>query len=403
MSRWEAVLLSDVLVEAKPGFACGEDVEDGVFQFRMNNITTDGQIDLTKKRRVPRATRNIETFLVEPGDVLFNATNSPDLVGKTACFTGLNEPAVFSNHFLRLRPRAAHLNARFLSRWLNLQFDHGKFKGMCRQWVNQATVNRDALLAMRVPLPPLPEQRRISAILDEADELRAKRRAAIAKLDTLTQSIFLDMFGDPATNPKGFPIRALAQFYVNKEEGTKCGPFGSALKKNELHYDGVPVWTMDNIDIRGGMALPFRMWISESKYRRLEVYSVADGDVIISRAGTVGKMCVASTGGVRSIISTNLIRLRLGPDLLPLYFVSLMTYCKGRVGRLKTGEDGALTHMNTGILDTLKFPYPPLEMQKKFRVIVEVIEMQRSRHVAHLTEMKMLFTSLQHRAFRGEL
>ena len=68
---------------------------------------------------------------------------------------------------------------------------------MCRQWVNQATVWPQRLLALRYPLPPLPEQRRIAEILDKADALRAKRRAALAQLDTLTQSIFLDMFGDP--------------------------------------------------------------------------------------------------------------------------------------------------------------------------------------------------------------
>ena len=60
----------------------------------------------------------------------------------------------------------------------------------------------------KLPLPPLPEQRRIAEILDKADALRAKRRAALAQLDTLTQSIFLDMFGDPATNPKGWPVTA---------------------------------------------------------------------------------------------------------------------------------------------------------------------------------------------------
>ncbi|MFO0700224.1 MAG: restriction endonuclease subunit S [Nitrospira sp.] len=256
---------------------------------------------------------------------------------------------------------------------------------------------------LKIPLPPLSEQRRIAAILDKADELRAKRRAALAKLDSLTQGIFLDMFGDPATNPERWPIKTLAEFYVNKEEGTKCGPFGSALKKDEFESEGVPVWNMDNIDAAGRMVLPFRMWISESKYRQLESYAVVDGDVIVSRAGTVGKMCVVSTGGAKSIISTNLIRLRFGPGLLPQYFVSLMTYSKGRVGRLKTGADGTLTHMNTGILDTLKLPYPPVEKQGRFVVIVESIERQKSRYATHLAEIDMLFTTIQHRAFRGEL
>ena len=78
--KWQATCLSDLLIDAKSGFACGEDPPDGVFQFRMNNVTTEGTLDLSKKRRVPRTTRNIDAFLVESGDILFNATNSPELV-----------------------------------------------------------------------------------------------------------------------------------------------------------------------------------------------------------------------------------------------------------------------------------------------------------------------------------
>ena len=74
MSSLANAALGDVLVEARPGFACGDDAADGVFQFRMNNITTEGQLDLSKKRRVPRDSRNIDRYLVESGDVLFNGT-----------------------------------------------------------------------------------------------------------------------------------------------------------------------------------------------------------------------------------------------------------------------------------------------------------------------------------------
>lgn len=162
MTAWPTVPLSDALAEAKSGFACGEESEDGVFQFRMNNVNTEGQFDFSKKRRVPRETRNLDVYLVEPGDVLFNATNSPELVGKSAFFSGHEEPAVFSNHFLRLRPQSERLEGRFLARWLTLQFQRRIFQGMCHQWVNQPTVGRESLLALNIPLPPLGEQRRIT-------------------------------------------------------------------------------------------------------------------------------------------------------------------------------------------------------------------------------------------------
>lgn len=403
MNSLRTVALSEVVTEARAGFAHGEDTPGGVFQVRMNNVTREGRLDLRKRRRVPANLPNLDTYFVKPGDVLFNATNSPELVGKATIFPGLEEPVVFSNHFYRLRPKDDALDGSYLSRWLSLQFQRGVFRGMCRQWVNQASVGRDSLMAMSIPLPLLSEQRRIAKILDMADALRVKRRDALAQLDELVQSVFLDMFGDPVRNPMGFPIRHLSEFYVNGEEGTKCGPFGSSLKKNELTDSGVPVWNMDNIDSSGRMVAPYRMWISKEKYRQLRAYAVKDGDVIISRAGTVGKMCVAETGCDASIISTNLIRVRFGSGLLPTYFVSLMTYCKGRVGRLKTGPDGAFTHMSTGILDKLAFPYPPLDLQQRFAAFVERIEKQRDRHREQLAEFDALFLSLQHRAFRGEL
>jgi type I restriction enzyme S subunit len=259
------------------------------------------------------------------------------------------------------------------------------------------------VLDSEIPVLPLAEQRRIVDILNAADELRAKRRAALEELEALIQSVFMDMFGDPIANPKGFQIRALPDFYINNEEGTKCGPFGSALKKHELVEAGVPVWNMDNIGPNGRSVLPFRMWITRDKYRQLKAYSVQSGDVVISRAGTVGKMCVADTSDNESIISTNLIRLRLGEGLLPIFFVSLMTYCKGRVGRLKTGPDGSFTHMNTGILDKLSFPYPPVRLQKQFAAVVESVEQQRRTQRAHLAELDVLFASLQSRAFSGGL
>jgi type I restriction enzyme S subunit len=235
-------------------------------------------------------------------------------------------------------------------------------------------INRNALESIQVPVFTYGDQICIATLLSKVENLISRRREQLKQLDELLKSVFLEMFGDPMINPKKFPIKLLSEFYINSKHGTKCGPFGSALKKNELLESGIAVWNMDNISSSGIMILPFRMWVSEEKFQELRAYSVINGDIIISRAGTVGKMCVAKTDGIPAIISTNLIRLRLNSLLLPLYIVSLMTYCNGRVGRLKTGADGTFTHMNTGILDILEFPYPSIELQRQFADIVEKVE-----------------------------
>jgi type I restriction enzyme S subunit len=233
---WTTVPLRDVVRDVRSGFASGKDIPDGVLQFRMNNITAKGAIDLTKKRRVPSPKRGVEEFLLQPGDVLFNATNSPELVGKSAYFPGLDEPVTFSNHFLRLRPSG--VEGRYLARWLMYEFSRGAFQPITRRWVNQAAIDKDALLDREIPLPTLKEQRRIADILDRFDTIRTKRRASIVQLDILTRSIFLEMFAgylaissDVTLNGIAEPVRGS---FVN-------GPFGSNLLTSELLPEGVPV------------------------------------------------------------------------------------------------------------------------------------------------------------------
>jgi type I restriction enzyme, S subunit len=401
MSGWTPTSLSAVLVDASPGFACGDDVDDGVFQFRMNNVTSTGQLDFTKKRRVPRNTRNIDKYLVDRGDVLFNATNSPDLVGKTAFFPGLDEPAVLSNHFLRLRPDSDRLDGRFLARWLNLQFERGRFAGMCRQWVNQAAVNRDALLAMQMPLPPVHEQRRIAAILDKADALRAKRRAALAKLDALTQSIFLHFRCSSVANLCTIPLSNAADAtrgsFVN-------GPFGSDLLTNELQDEGVPVIYIR--DIRNGEYLRVsRVSVSERKARELAVCAVQGGDVLLAKVGDPpGIAAVYPTGEPAGIVTQDVVRIRVAREVAVPEF--LAAYLNSSIGKQKVAGitvEATRARFSLKDLKRVTIELPPVELQLEFARRVAAVDELKAKYRSSLAEQNALFASLQHRAFRGEL
>ena len=259
------------------------------------------------------------------------------------------------------------------------------------------------LTEAKIPLPPLETQKKIAAVLEKADQLRKDCQQMEQELNSLAQSVFIDMFGDPLTNPKGFRTRKLKEFYDSDKTGTKCGPFGSALKKDEFVESGVPVWNMSNISLTGEFIDSPSLWITEDKFEDLESYKVLQGDVIISRAGTVGKMGVITSKHGKSIISTNLIRVRFGEELLPLYFVCLMTYCKTRLKRLKVGDDGSFSHMNTGILDNLEFPYPPIEEQRKYMKFREELNLQINYLNQLKVEQQSNFHSLMQKAFKGEL
>jgi type I restriction enzyme S subunit len=257
---------------------------------------------------------------------------------------------------------------------------------------------------LSVPVPPLAEQERIVALLDEADELRKLRAQADRRTADLIPALFHEMFGSPATNPRGWPIQSIGSLFDDERGGAKCGPFGSALKKHEYLQDGVPVWGIPNV-------LPNRfqesgsLFISSSKFCELQAYAVRAGDLLVSRAGTVGRVCVADPTAHDSIIGTNLVRVALDRRKAePLFVSTLLTYFPRDVGNLRANDDaGAYSFMNTGILKRLMIYVPPLSRQHEFAARVTELRFMEAEQAASRHRLDDLFQSMLHRAFEGEL
>jgi type I restriction enzyme, R subunit len=181
--------------------------------------------------------------------------------------------------------------------------------------------------------------------------------------------------------------------------GAKCGPFGSALKNGEYVARGVPVWTMENVQSNNFIEHGC-LYITEEKFEKLKAYAIQDGDILISRAGTVGRMAIVRTQHKRSIMHSNLIRLALDrTKIVPEYYVALMTWFGSRIAKLKTGQDDAYTFMNTGTLGELPIPLPPMGEQKKFLLFVRRHAEFRATHVEALRQADHLFQTLLHEAF----
>jgi type I restriction enzyme S subunit len=403
-SGWQFVPLGQVIASAQSGFASGARDSNGVIQMRMNNVTTDGSLDWTSFIRVPATPKQLAKYRLQSGDVLFNATNSPELVGKTTAFSGHAEPVVFSNHFVRLRVDDKRLDPWYLARWLTHQQQRRVFESLCTQWVNQASVRKDDLLSLRIPLPPLPEQKRIAAILAKADRLRRLRRTALDLSDTYLQSVFVHLFGDPGGNPKEWDVVRIEKVLSKDRAGTRTGPFGSSLKRHEYVEQGIPVWGIDNVR-ENEFVEEGSLFITPSKYRALSRYTVEDGDILISRAGTVGRMCVAHPTQHPSIIGTNLVRVAVDTStILPEYFTALFTYFAGRIGRLSMSSGGtAYSFVNPKTLKSLEIPLPPLSLQQQFVRVVHQFERLRAQQREAERQGEHLFQTLLHRAFRGEL
>jgi len=180
---WEKKMLKDVIVEARPGFACGTRDTKGVVQLRMNNVTTDGSFDWSSYIRIPAESETIKKYKLQSGDVLFNNTNSTELVGKTVLFESYPEKVVYSNHFTRLRTNNRYLLPQFLSLWIQLLWQQGFFAGICNRWIGQSAVKSDKLLSLKIPLPSIEKQNKLSS------ELYIKKSSVVILRNEVTEQL----------------------------------------------------------------------------------------------------------------------------------------------------------------------------------------------------------------------
>lgn len=252
------------------------------------------------------------------------------------------------------------------------------------------------LKRISVALPSLPEQRWIAEILDKADTLRAQRRAALAQLDTLTQSIFLDMFGDPAANPKGWPVRVIGDLLESASYGTS---------EKSAATGEFPVLRMNNITRTGELDLSELKYMSLAESER-ERYLVRAGDVLFNRTNSaelVGKTAIFRESRPMAYAGY-LIRLRVSRENDPEYLACFLnTNYSKRVLRGMCKSIIGMANINATEVQGIRIPQPPYRVQHDFAHRVSGVEKLRSTERASLAGLDALFDSLQHRAFRGEL
>ena len=268
--------------------------------------------------------------------------------------------------------------------------------------VNLPRLSPKQLASFRVPLPPLAEQKRIAGILDAADSLRAKRREALAQLDTFLQSTFLDMFGDPVKS--GWTMATVDAVASRQSGAIRTGPFGSQLLHSEFVDEGIRVLGIDN-----AVANEFRegepRFITAQKYEQLRRYTVRPRDVLITIMGTCGR-CAVLPDGIGTAINTKhlcCITLDHGkclPEFMHAYFLE---HPIARRYLERNAKGAIMSGLNMRIIKALPIPAAPLDLQHRFAAIVQSVDQQRTRQRAHLAELDTLFASLQSRAFQGDL
>ncbi|MFJ6280628.1 restriction endonuclease subunit S [Arthrobacter subterraneus] len=364
------------------------------FAFDSAKFSTTGEVPIIRIRDVVRG--RSETYFTGDYDPRYLVAEGDLLIGMDGDFnraTWQSGPALLNQRVCKVTANPETLDQRYLYHFLPI--------GLRKIWESTsfATVKHLSVKGIRginIPLPCLDKQRRIAAILDKTDELRDKRREALAHLDTLTQSIFYEMFGHPISNPMKWPVGRISDLL----ESAKYGTSSKASDHGEF-----PVLRMNNISYSGQLVLDDLKYmdLAESVYDK---YLVRTGDVLFNRTNSAE--LVGKTALVRSntpmAFAGYLVRLRTRSSTAPEYLAAFMNLpptkqtlrnmCKSIVG---------MANINAKEVQTIRIPVPPFSLQGQFASRIAAVERLKEHHRAQLTELDALFASLQHRAFKGEL
>ena len=351
---------------------------------------TDIQDDFVNWDRVPYCepdAKGIEKSRLKPGDIVFARTGAT--TGKSYLLQECPPGSVFASYLIRLRLQdgadPAYVAQYFKStRYWNqiTSFSEG---------VAQPGVNATKLKNIVIPLPPLEEQRRIAAILDAADQLRTKRRQALAKLDTLTQAIFIDMFGDSE----------LPQVRIDKLGSVGSG--ATPKKGNPRFYEEGTIPWVTSGQLGGPFVTDYADLITETALRETSVKIWPRGALLIAMYGE-GKTRGHCSELTFEATSNQACAAVVLSDDAPVSSTYLKTYLMSRYEenrRLAAG--GVQPNLNLGLIKAMTVPLPDQEQLEVFdRACADAANMGEAVTLS-LGQLDTLFGSLQQRAFRGEL
>ena len=345
--------------------------------------------DLRDDRNVKYCSPSTKSVYAEEKDILIAWD------GANAGTIGYNLSGAIGSTIARLRLKIDSVHTPYVGRFLQSRFRE------IRDNCTGATiphVSGKHLKSMKIPLPPLPEQKRIAAILDQADALREKRRVTIAKLDELLQSVFLDMFGDPVKNPKGWETCSLSEIASG---GFRNGlsPSSNGIYQSEvLTLSAITMGAFDSSKSKSGMfeKLP------EDKYVNHEDFLICRGNGNLNLVG-IGKFPTESLSD--TLFPDTMIAVRLNFNRIERSFLECLwnsDYVRDQLERNARTTNG--THkVNQGVLGAISLRLPPIHLQVKFQERTQELSTMRRRLTKHQLQLNDLFSSLQQRAFRGEL
>lgn len=392
-----SVLVADLIESDESGFACSKArlVESGLPHLRPFNIGSDGALALGEVYQVDPSEAPKGKAQLQAGDILFNNTNSAELVGKSVVVTS-PMTAGFSNHLTRVRVDHSRVDPVWFSFWLRKLQASGYFTANATQWVSQAAYRISDLGKLPIDLPPLADQQRIVDLLSRAEGIVRLRRQAQQKAAALIPAIFVNMFGDPATNPNGWPQTVLGDLIAN-------GPSNGLYKHKSAYGSGAPILRIDAFyDGRvTDLATLKRVQVEPNEHRR---FALSAGDIVVNRVNSpeyLGKSAIVPALPEPTVFESNMMRFTVDAGrALPEFVIALLQHPFSRQHFLANAKH-AINQSSINQQDVKSLPVfvPPLDLQREFaKRVAAVFAIERQQQAA-MVKAEATFSALLAKAF----
>jgi type I restriction enzyme S subunit len=379
--------------------------EGSINVIRTANFTNSGKINFANivGRDVPA--NIVEAKKLQVQDIIIEKSGgSPTQpVGRVVFFEA--DGLFLCNNFTSiLRPIKSVVYPKYLHYIL---FCNHKF-GFVRKHQNKTTGIINLQLPKyvkntKIPLPSLAEQKQIAEILDAADSLRQKDQQLIEHYTALSQSLFLDMFGDPVTNPMGWKQSNFGAFISILTDYHANGSY-EVLKKNvELKREKDYALMVRTTDLEKNNFSEDVIYISRHAYDYLNKSKVFGGEIIVSKIGSAGKVFLMPNLDIPVSLGMNAFLLRFDSRLNNLFTYFLLTSKFGEREIAKRIKGAVTKTIRKDALREICIIVPPIEVQNQFAERIAIIEQQKLQAQANLAKSEDLFNSLLQLAFKGEL
>lgn len=333
---------------------------------------------------------------VRSGDVLINITGAS--IGRVAAFDRNGTTANVNQHVCIIRPKSQELDFRYLTTLLCSPGFQENINRLQRGGTRQA-LTFDMIAGFDIPLLPLQEQRRIAAILDKADAIRRKREDGICLTEELLRSTFLEMFGDPVKNERGWGVVQVKQA-GHVQLGRQRAPKYQTGKHTHPYIRVANVFE-DRIDLSDLLSMDF----DSSDFA---TYRLVHGDILLNEGQStelVGRPAMWRDELPECCFQNTLIRFRADPKKMePEFALEVFLYClrTGQFARLSS-KTSSVAHLGAARFAEMPVPLPPLKLQSLFAERRRQIHKLHEARQCQVRESNELFGSLVQRAFRGEL